>query len=174
MFTPGRNGSSDRAIGALATLCVVIALAVHVLAIAGVTPVSLFALIPVFVIGILLFGATLQAVKTRVAGSTSPFAAIAELFGRIPIWGRVLIGVSLVYVGVNFIAFLVATGGGTIEQASNGGFVLRDHGRLIRVLDESGVREVETWQLRLFSGHILPFLLLPALYFGFSKPRESA
>jgi hypothetical protein len=75
------------------------------------------------------------------------------------------------YAMINFLLFLQATGGGTIERDANVQAVLNDHGTVVRTLDDARGREVEGWQVRLFSGHILPFLLLPGLYFVFA-PRD--
>jgi hypothetical protein len=73
---------------------------------------------------------------------------------------------------LNFMLFRRATGGGSLKQQPNGQYVLSDHGRVIRTLDEAGVQVVHAQEVRLISGHLLPFLVLPGLYFLFVPSRR--
>ena len=116
---------------------------------------------------------------SRVAGTR---ASQVDLEAAIPAWGRRLFRAVFFYALLNFAAFLVVTGGGKVEQRPDGRYVLVEHGNFIRELDAKGVRAIHRWEVRLITGHILPFLVFPALYFLFApsvsrgerKPFEPA
>ena len=160
--------NSRRALAYLLLAAAICALAVHLLAVFGYTP---FGGVPLPVLFLVAFPAWLALIlhanaRSARAGGTraNPF----NWFAVIPPWGRVLFGIVFIYAGANFAGFFVATGGGTPEQQADGRYILTDHGRFIRTLDARGVHDFEAWEVRLFSGHILPFLVLPGLYFLFA------
>jgi hypothetical protein len=157
-----------RPLALLALGAAVVAFVVHLLAVAGRTPLGMTIIVIVFPIAFLCFAAFIRDANKR---SGTRRVGVADLVAPLPTWARVLFVIVFSYVGLNFALFWHATGGGTVEQRPDGRYVLSDHGRVIRPLDEEGVRTVHTWQVRAFSGHILPFLVLPGLYFLF-VPRS--
>jgi uncharacterized membrane protein (GlpM family) len=136
---------------------VVIAI-VHVLAIAGYTPLGMVPVFPAFLIAFACFARFVRDHRGRKI--TSPFDLIANW----PRWAYLLFGFVFLYAGINFAWFMAVTGGATVNEQA-GQTYLMDHGRILRALDPAEVRAYQAWNVRLFSGHILPFLVLPGLYF---------
>jgi hypothetical protein len=155
----------------VALCAAVIALATHLLAIAGAAPLGMGVIVLVFPVAFICFGAFILAAKRETADQGSRRLGVFKLLEPFPSWARVLFAVVFLYAGINFALFFRATGGGAVDQQADGRVVLTDHGRFIRELDDRGVRDLEVWQVRLFSGHILPFLVLPGLYFLFAPRR---
>jgi heme A synthase len=83
-----------------------------------------------------------------------------------PAWAFLLAGAAFLYAGINFAAFVALSQGGTPE-IRDGGFVLSDHGRIIRALTADEYRWQQVYIVRGFSGHWMFFLLLPTMYFAF-------
>ena len=124
---------------------------------------------PAFLVAFVCFGAFIREQRSRRSASFfNPFA-FAHTW---PEWAQYVSGAVFLYALVNFLWFFMATGGGTLEHTGHQAY-LSDHGRFIRSLDASGVRAFHAWEVRLFTGHILPFLVLPGLYFLF-RPEEAA
>lgn len=168
----------QRAIAVVALTGAAAAFMIHLASVLTDPPVGMEAMFVLFPLGILSWGALMRRVnrdaRARGEPRTSPFSLLAPL----PVWSRLLFGAVFFYAILNFLLFFQATGGGTIERQPSGEVVLSDHGRVIRALDPRGVHEIDVWQVRLFSGHSLPFLLLPGLYFWFAsgddgRQRES-
>jgi hypothetical protein len=124
--------------------------------------------------GLLCFGAFIFAVNRRSRGAGGQRTSLLELGPLLPAWARVLNDVVFLYAVLNFILFIRATGGGSLTQLPNGQYVLSNHGRVIRMLDEAGVQAVHAREVRLISGHLLPFLVLPGLYFLFVPSRRES
>lgn len=124
---------------------------------------------PAFLVAFGCFGAFLLDVRRQSGPSANPFA-FAQ---RWPPWAVGVLIVVFLYAGANFLLFFQATGGGTLEYHGAQAY-LSNHGTVIRALDASGVRAFHVWEVRLFTGHILPFLVLPGLYFWLRARPESA
>lgn len=151
----------------MALVVAALALVIHLTAVMGAPVAGMGAIFVIFPVGIVSWGILIRHVnlRGRSGGMRGPLALIQPL----PIWARLLFGAVFLYALLNFLLFFQATGGGSIERDADGQAVLSDHGRVIRTLDEQGVRAIEVWQVRAFSGHILPFLVLPGLYFLFAS-----
>ena len=164
------TSQSQRAVGVATLSGTALALVIHLTAVMRAPVTGMGAIFIVFPLGFFSWGMLIRHanLRGRAGGPRGPLALIQPL----PIWARLLFGAVFFYALLNFLLFLQATGGGTIERDTNGQAVLTDHGRVIRTLDDEGVRAVEVWQVRLFSGHILPFLVLPGLYFLFASREE--
>jgi hypothetical protein len=161
-------------LAAVALCAGVLALAIHLLAVVGRAPVGMAAVFVAFALGLLCFGALMVTVNRRARERGDSRASIVDLFAPLPLWARLLFAAVFLYAGLNFALFFRATGGAGLERQADGRYVLSDHGRLVRTLDERGVRAVQVWQVRAFSGHILPFLVLPGLYFWFAPRGREA
>lgn len=161
-----------RALAVVPLVGAALALGVHLSAVAGDPPVGMGAMFIVFPLGLLSWMALIVRANRRARRQGGTVARAWSLLAPLPVWARLIFGAAFVYALLNFLLFMQATEGGTVERGPDGQAVLADHGRVIRPLDERGVRAIEGWQVRLFSGHILPFLLLPGLYFLF-VPEET-
>ena len=163
---------SQRAVGSAALLGAVVALVIHLTAVIGAPLAGMGAIFIIFPAGILSWGILIRHVnrRGRSGGPQGPLALILPL----PVWARLVFGAVFLYALLNFLLFFQATGGGSVERDANGQAVLSGHGRVIRTLDENGVRAIEVWQVRAFSGHILPFLVLPGLYFLLAPADDDA
>jgi hypothetical protein len=150
----------------------IIALIVHLLAAFSHASPSIGVVLLVTLPGLLCFGAFIFAVNRRGREADGKRASLVELMAPLPTWAKVLNYVVFLYAMLNFMLFMRATGGGSLKQQPNGQYVLSDHGRVIRTLDEAGVQVVHAQEVRLISGHLLPFLVLPGLYFLFVPSRR--
>jgi hypothetical protein len=131
---------------------------IHGLAIAGFAPWGMAPVFPALFVAFGCFAALLGDQRER------KIIYPLGLFANWPAWAFLLFGVVFLCAGVNFVWFFASTGGGALLEQSGQTF-LADHGRIIRPLDAAGVRAFHAWEVRLFSGHILPFVVLPGLYF---------
>jgi hypothetical protein len=134
----------------------------------GYTPFGMAAAMLLFLVAIPPWLALILHANARSARAGGTRAKPFDWIAVIPRWGRILFGSVFIYAGANFVAYFVATGGGTVEQQADGSYVIGDHGKVIRPLNAEGVHAFRAWDIRLFSGHILPFLVLPGLYFLFA------
>ncbi|MFK3650069.1 hypothetical protein ACI2IY_16795 [Lysobacter enzymogenes] len=98
---------------------------------------------------------------------------IVSLPGPWPWWALVVLMATGAYVALNFLVNVVAPGGSPV--VSKGGYVLQEHGLVIRELTAQQYREAVVRQARGTSGHMLIFYLMPALWFLFAKkaPRSA-
>jgi len=85
-----------------------------------------------------------------------------RIVAGMPTWARLAIGVCAVYVAINFAWGLVGHGGKV--RVSDGRAVAYVSG-VSRVLSDGEYRDYLAWQVRLWSGHLLIFYLVPAFYF---------
>jgi hypothetical protein len=167
---PGNE--SNRTIAVVALGAFALALVLHLIAIFTDISRGMPITFILFAVGILSFGALILTVHSRARERGQKRPSVADVFAPLPNWARLLCGVVIVYSLVNFALFMRATDGGTLERRQDGRYQLSDRGRLIRTLDEGGVRAFHTWEVRFFSGHSLPFLVLPGLYFLFAALRQ--
>jgi len=162
--------NARRVLAYLALTGAICALAVHLLAVLGYTPFGMQPLLLPLLVAVPAWVALILHVNARSARAGATRANPFDWFAVIPRWGRVLFAIVFIYAGANFVGFFVASRGGSPEQQADGRYILSDHGRFVRVLDAAGVHAFEVWEVRMFSGQILPFLVLPGLYFLFA-PR---
>jgi hypothetical protein len=165
---------SRRAFAYYVSAGVICASILHILAMLGYAPLdmgtvaTILLLIAVPAVLAMMAHADLRA--RRAAGTRTNRV---DLFAEVPEWGRRLFVAVFIYAGVNFAAFLVVTGGGGVEQRTDGRYVLSEHGNFIRELDAKGVRALHVWDIRVITGSLLPFLVLPGLYL-FLAPSASS
>lgn len=166
-----QTSRSRRAIGLAALVVAALAFVIHLTAVMGAPAAGMGAVFIIYALGIASWAILLRHANlpVRHGWARDPMSLIRPL----PTWATLLVAAVFFYAILNFLLFFQATGGGTVERDANGQAVLSDHGRVIRTLDENGVRAVEVWQVRAFSGLILPFLVLPGLYFLFAS-RDDA
>lgn len=93
----------------------------------------------------------------------------AGLPGKLPRWTIALVVAVTAYTALNFILNMPHNGSPAV---SDGKYVLQEHGRVIREITAQQYREAVVRQVRGFSGHILPFYLLPAIWFLFAKKAQ--
>ena len=167
------NLSSKQKLGVVALVGAAFGLAVHILAIFRYTPLGMAPVFLLFLLAFPLFGAMISNLRSRARGPRFARFGIFDLIPDVPTWGKLLFAAVFIYAGINFGWFFSAISGGTVEQRDDGHYVLSDHGRFIRELDEDGVRAFHAWEVRAFSGHILVFLVLPGLYFLFATEPAS-
>ncbi|MEI2429187.1 hypothetical protein RDV84_23150 [Lysobacter yananisis] len=91
---------------------------------------------------------------------------IVGLPGELPWWAIAVLIAVFVYAGLNFLVSVVSNGS---PEVSDGRYVLQEHGRVIREITAQQYREAVVRQVRGFSGHMLPFYLMPAIWFLVAK-----
>ncbi|WP_394537737.1 hypothetical protein PRJ39_16850 [Lysobacter enzymogenes] len=94
---------------------------------------------------------------------------IAGLPGKLPRWAIAMVVAVAAYAALNFILNVLHEGSPAV---SDGSYVLQEHGRVIREITAQQYREAVVRQVRGFSGHMLPFYLLPAIWFLFAKKAQ--
>ena len=83
----------------------------------------------------------------------------------------VFLGACLViYAILNFVICLGLMEGGSPELTASG-YILSNHGAIIRPLTEVEYWKMKAYELRLFTGHFLVFLGVPMLYFRYANHR---
>ena len=174
---------SRRAFACCVSAGAICASILHILAMLGYAPLdirtvaTILFLVAVPAVIAMMAHADLRA--RRVAGRS---ANDVDLLAVIPEWGRRVCVAVCIYAGLNFAAFLIVTGGGGVEQRADGRYVLSEHGNFIRELDAKGVRALYVWDIRVITGSLLPFLVIPGLYLllapsgssGLRKPHTPA
>lgn len=125
-----------------------------------------------FVLGIGVFALCTPLIVTERA-STQQEDYWKRFLGRLPLWLRfVAVGLA-VYTVFNFARFFALTEGGTLH-IREGSYFLEDHGRVIRELTEQGYRDQIAYQVRFFSGHLLPFYFFATVSFWLRSKSERA
>jgi uncharacterized membrane protein YhaH (DUF805 family) len=165
------DNESDYTIAIIALSAFALALGIHIVTLFSDVSRGMPITFILFAVALLSFGALILTIHRRARERGQQRATIADMLAPLPSWARVLCSVAIVYSVANFALFMRASEGGAPEQQPDGQYYLDDHGRFIRPLDEGGLREFRTWEVRLFSGHSLPFLVLPGLYFLFASRR---
>lgn len=89
--------------------------------------------------------------------------------GALPWWAIAVVLTVFVYSGFNFLVN-VASGGS--PAISKNGYVLQEHGRVIREITAQQYREAVVRQARGFSGHMLSMYLWSAIWLLFSKKAQ--
>ena len=146
----------------------VVSLVVHALTYAGIDVSRGFPLVWALHVGAILAFGTMM-----VGGRRNRWAGGFELPDW-PAWAYLLAAAALFYAFVNFMRFFSLSQGGAPEVTA-GGYVLSDHGRVIRSLTEAEYWRQKAYILRGFSGHWMFFFLLPALHFALRRTdREQA
>lgn len=172
--------NARRALAYVALAGAAAASTLHLAAMFGFVPLDMSSVVLLVGVAFPAVGALVLHTNARSARAGGTRATPFDGFAEVPRWGRVLCGTVFLYAGVNFAAFFAATGGGTLEKQADGSYILSDHGRRVRALDAEEVLAFQAWEVRLFSGHLLPFLVSPGLYFLFApsvaerKPAEPA
>lgn len=97
-----------------------------------------------------------------------------KLNASMPRWARYAVKALFAYAFVNFAFFFFLSKGGVPEERG-GGYVLRDHGEIVRELSPEEYERQKAYVMRGFSGHWMIFYLVPALFFRYRKgePRLS-
>ncbi len=103
---------------------------------------------------------------SRKAGRNSVLGIAAD----VPRWVAVLGAMIFAYAMVNLFLFTQPTESGN-AVAQCGKYVLLSHGKLIRELTASEYTALKANELRTFSGHLLLFYFMPAVYFLLRKPN---
>ena len=85
-------------------------------------------------------------------------------------WAKVGFIFFFLYTPVNFFRSMFETGGATAHPSETG-YVLTNHGRIIRHVTPEEALENMAIQARMFSGHWMVFYLLPALFFLARRER---
>ena len=88
-----------------------------------------------------------------------------------PAWAYVLLVAGILYTAFNFMHSLSLMEGGSPDVVADG-YVLSEHGRVIRTLTEAEYWRQKAYFLRAFTGHWMIFFLLPALYFALRRDEE--
>ncbi|HSH03707.1 MAG TPA: hypothetical protein VLL52_14405 [Anaerolineae bacterium] len=136
---------------------------IHVTAVLGVNWFNLFP--PIMLMHLVVFIPFIALVMTgggRMKGR--------DFFGPIPIWGRVVMGLVLVYTILNFFYFMQLSEGGG-PSIVDGQFVIQSHGTIIREITEAEYNRQQAYVVRGFSGHWMLFALAPALFFTFGRDK---
>jgi hypothetical protein len=94
-----------------------------------------------------------------------------KLNASLPRWGRYAVKALFAYALVNFALFLFLSKGGVPEE-SDGRYVLRNHGEIIRELSPEEYERQKAYVLRGFSGHWMVFYMVPALFFWYRKDEH--
>ncbi|MCB9637807.1 MAG: hypothetical protein H6728_14845 [Myxococcales bacterium] len=153
-----------KSLGIVALVGFSMALCVHVLALLGSTwllkiPGVMFLHVGIFVVFIpmvLSMGPYQKKIKQSKLGIWSIF----------PIWMRaILFGLTL-YTAANFMLFAGKSGGGGPAE-KNGGYVIQNHGKLIRKITKQEYDALRVNEVRGFSGHWLLFYGVPMFFFLF-------
>ena len=79
--------------------------------------------------------------------------------------------ILLIYAAVNLLVCLQLMESGSPERTVSG-YILSDHGKIIRPLTEGEYWKMRAYELRLFTGHMLMFLGWPMVYFFRRSVRE--
>ncbi len=156
----------SRVIASLALTAAAAVAVVHVLAVLGHTPFGPLSIVIAFLISFSFVGIVLVDLARRRETRDDNLAAFIH---RWPAWARYLYRAVGAYALINFFWFVLWSHGGTLRHHGSQAFLSR-HGTFIRLLDASGVREFNAWELRFYSSYILLFFVLPALYF-LLRPR---
>ena len=137
--------SSNRTLGITALVGAAVAFTFHILAILGFTPLGIAPVFPLFLLGLASFAAMILQMKARGGRSRAGLGDMFAMIPDVPLWGKLLFAAVFIYAGINFFWFLAATGGGTLEQAADGHYIVSEHGRFVRDLDANGVRAFQAW-----------------------------
>jgi hypothetical protein len=86
-----------------------------------------------------------------------------DVFGTLPNWGKLLVGLLFAYAVVNIVLFFLRTAGGS-PAILDGRYVMHDHGTIIRELSADEYHLQEAYELRGFSGHWMFIYLLSSFY----------
>jgi len=100
----------------------------------------------------------------------SPFNTLKIISRTTPSWLTVIAVLGLFYAFVNFIIFMKSQP--YTPDIENGGYVLRNHGQIIKTLTEQEYHHYKAVTLRGFSGHWIAFYgISMALLFPFNKKQ---
>ncbi|MCE9522829.1 MAG: hypothetical protein K8S25_10410 [Alphaproteobacteria bacterium] len=157
------------AIGVVALGLFVLALSVHVATIAGLGVEAKWPDVWYLHYGVfpLILATTL--VIGRIAGPNRKFRDVIKL---IPMSGRVLIGLAMLYALANFVLFIPATGAG-FPVVRDGKFFFVDHG-ITREVSEAQFHTLRDLTIRLFSACWLFLYLVATLYLLFGRVGPAA
>ena len=160
----------NRFLGLLAAAGFFAALVVHCLTFAQVDVQSAYPYVWLLHVGCFVVFFPFVFIARSEFGAKPSFS---QLRAMLPIWAAALLFGTFAYAIVNFGLFVLHSEGGAPSE-SNGVFVLKNHGNVIRQLSEAEYHLQRAYVIRGFSGHWLVFYLVPALFFLFRSPRGSA
>jgi hypothetical protein len=169
-MTPGEPFARLLALAAVAALCV--ALAAHLMALQGLDSRAIIpGVMSIHLVAMVLFAAAFFAVRRTIAkhGNSAAQSVIMRAF---PVWFRVLLGMTFVYTGVNFILCIPVLSGGN-PIIVDGQFALESRGAT-RFVTEPEYLAVRAGQMRLGSGHWMFFLLAAAGTLWFKPAPDEA
>ena len=154
-----------RLLAVVALLGFCLSLLVHIAALLGTDPSDRFPLIWLLHVGIFVVFIPLVFSSRKRFGSKPTFA---DLRANFPAWA-VALGVAVfVYVGGNFLLFILSTQGGSPSMQA-GKFILQSHGHFIREITSAEYTSFKANEVRGFSGHWLAFYYIACIYFAFEK-----
>jgi hypothetical protein len=93
--------------------------------------------------------------KADPAGKISRAAAMRKHFSATPLWLKVIAAAGFVYAIINFILF--ATSGGYMPDFENGQYMLKNRGKIIRIISGQEYHHYRALGIRGFSGHWIAF-----------------
>lgn len=157
------------AIGLVALGLFVVAIAVHVAAIAALGVEARWPNVWYLHYGVFPLILATVLVIVRTAGPNRKFRDVITL---IPVSGRILIGLALLYALASFVLFMPATGAG-YPVVRDGQYFLVDHG-VAREVSEAQFHTLRDLTIRLFSGCWLFLYLVATLYLLFSRVGPAA
>jgi hypothetical protein len=151
------RGNVTSATAGLASLTAVVVLGVHLRALSGQAAWGL----PILAVSsVVAFGCFAAFVLRERERRPRPVVAV---FSGGPVWGRLLVHGTLLYAALNFILFVRTTG--AFATPTRSAQVTAEQRPTGAHFDASVPRRTDTWPVRVVSAHLLPLLVVPALYY---------
>lgn len=161
--------STRNVFAALALLGFLLALAAHLAALSGVDVQTRFPGVWLLHAGIFVVFLPMLFASNRASGRRVTFEQVRA---AVPGWVLVAGALLFAYAMLNFMLFMQAAEGGS-PDLRDGGFVLQNHGRVIRQLSAAEYVALRANEVRGFSGHWLVFYFVPFAYFRFAQRSAS-